>query len=147
VVGSTAHRAAARKVAAASITMLRGACTAAPLRGPVTVTSSGGRDKARSDLVAALSAAGVEVRTSGGAVLHLVGYGDTVGELRDDAAVTVAMDTPYLLGRARSKALLATYSSSAVSMAALAEVLAGRAKPVGRSPVAVAGLPATSCNV
>lgn len=146
LVGSAAHREAARKVAAASITMLRGVCTAPPVRGPVTVTSSGGRAKTRAALTAALRAAGVEVVASGGGVVHLVGYGDTAGDLRDDAVVTVAMDTPYLLGRTRSQVLLATYSSSSVSMAALAEVLAGRAKPTGRSPVAVAGLPDTSCT-
>jgi beta-N-acetylhexosaminidase len=147
VVGSAAHREAASKVAAASITMLRGSCVESPVRGPVTITSSDGRGKARAALAAALSAAGVRVVARGGAIVHLVGYGDTAGDLRHDATVTVAMDTPYVLRGARSKALLATYSSTSVSMSALAGVLAGRARPSGRSPVVVGGLPATTCAV
>ena len=56
------------------------------------------------------------------------------------------MDTPYVLEKATSKTLLATYSSSRASMTALAEVLAGKAHPTGRSPVPLTGLPATSCT-
>jgi beta-N-acetylhexosaminidase len=55
------------------------------------------------------------------------------------------MDTPYLLGEARSPTLIATYSSSALSLTALANVLAGKAKAPGRSPVAVNGLPRSAC--
>jgi beta-N-acetylhexosaminidase len=55
------------------------------------------------------------------------------------------MDAPYLLGSARSPTLIATYSSSALSLTALAAVLAGRAKAPGRAPVAVPGLPRTAC--
>jgi beta-N-acetylhexosaminidase len=143
---SDPHREAAGRVAAASITMLRGTCGPAPVTGPVTVTASGGRGTTRGLLTKALTSAGVKVVPSGGAVVHLVGYGDGAGDLRGDAAVTVAMDTPYLLGRASSKVLLATYSSSGVSMSALADVLAGRARPTGRSPVQVSGLPRSSCS-
>ncbi|MEE6262260.1 glycoside hydrolase family 3 protein [Plantactinospora sonchi] len=143
---SQEHQEAARQVAAAAVTVLRGDCTAAPVAGPVTVTSSGGRDRTRELLTEALTRAGVKVVPSGGTVVHLVGYGDGVGDLRGDATVTVGMDTPYLLGRARSKVLLATYSSTAASMTALAEVLAGRAKPTGRSPVPVSGLPRSTCT-
>ncbi|MEO3817226.1 glycoside hydrolase family 3 protein [Plantactinospora sp. B24E8] len=142
---SPEHQEAARQVAAAAVTVLRGSCTAAAVTGPVTVTSSGGRERTRNLLTEALTRAGVEVVPSGGAVVHLVGYGDGVGDLRGDAAVTVGMDTPYLLGQARSKVLLATYSSTAASMTALAEVLAGKAKPTGRSPVPVSGLPRSTC--
>lgn len=140
-----AHAAAARKLAAAAVTALRGSCAQAKVRGPVTVTSSGGRDRTRAALTEALRAAGVEVVAKGGTVVHLVGYGDAAADLSPDATVTVAMDTPYLLGAARSPVLLATYSSTPVAMAALADVLAGRAKPTGRSPVPVPGLPASSC--
>lgn len=145
VLNSADHNEVARRVAAASITLLRGACGGRLLGGPVTVTSSGGRGGTRKLLTKALRDVGFEVTGKGGAVVHLVGYGDTVRDLRDDAAVTVAVDTPRLLQRARSPVLLATYSSSSASMAALAEVLAGRARPTGRSPVAVPGLPATAC--
>nr|WP_208641251.1 glycoside hydrolase family 3 N-terminal domain-containing protein [Micromonospora arborensis] len=139
-----AHRAAADALAAAAVTVLRGTCGGA-VRGPVTVTSSSGRDGTRATLTAALTAAGVPVKASGGTIVHLVGYGDAAKDLRPDAAVTVAMDTPYVLADAKSPTLLATYSSSRASMTALAAVLAGKARPGGRSPVAVPGLPATAC--
>ncbi|MEV0153997.1 glycoside hydrolase family 3 protein [Micromonospora sp. NPDC050686] len=139
-----AHRQAAAALAAAAVTQLRGAC-GAPVRGPVTVTSSGGRDRTRAALAEALTAAGVEVVPAGGTVVHLVGYGDGAGDLRADAAVTVAMDTPYVLAGTKSPTLYATYSSTRASMTALAAVLAGKARPAGRSPVPVSGLPASTC--
>ncbi|SCG40070.1 beta-N-acetylhexosaminidase [Micromonospora echinaurantiaca] len=138
------HREAAQRLAAAAVTVLRGTCGGG-VRGPVTVTSSGGRDHTRAALTEALTSAGVKVVPNGGTVVHLVGYGDGAGDLRADAAVTVAMDTPYVLGSAKSPTLLATYSSSRASMTALAGVLAGKAQPSGRSPVKVPGLPATTC--
>ncbi len=143
--GAPAHRKAAEALAAASVTVLRGPC-GTPVRGPVTVTASAGRDRTRATLTEALTAAGVPVVPRGGAVVHLVGYGDGADDLRADAAVTVAMDTPYVLAKATSPALLATYSSSRASMTALAKVLAGKAPPAGRSPVPVSGLPATTCS-
>ncbi|HEX5542915.1 MAG TPA: glycoside hydrolase family 3 protein [Micromonospora sp.] len=146
VLGDAAHQEAAHRIAAASVTVLRGPCDAPLVQGPVTVTSSGGRDGTRALLTAALRESGVEVIDSGGTIVHLVGYGDGPDDLRKDAAVTVAMDLPYLLGKARSTVLLATYSSSAVSMAALADVLAGGSAPTGRSPVAVSGLPRSACT-
>jgi beta-N-acetylhexosaminidase len=143
---SAAHRKAVADLAAATVTMLRGRCDAAPVTGPVTVTSSAGRERARAALTKALTAAGVSVVPSGGRIVHLVGYGDGDGDLRADATVTVAMDTPYVLAGAESPTLLATYSSSPASMTALAAVLAGKARPVGHSPVPVTGLPATACG-
>jgi beta-N-acetylhexosaminidase len=143
--GGPAHRKAAEDLAAAAVTVLRGACGGG-VRGPVTVTSSGGRDHTRAALTEALTAAGVKVVPNGGTVVHLVGYGDGAGDLRADAAVTVAMDTPYVLAKAKSPTLLATYSSSRASMTALAGVLAGKVRPGGRSPVPVTGLPATTCD-
>ncbi|SIR99010.1 glycoside hydrolase family 3 protein [Micromonospora avicenniae] len=140
------HRKAADALAAAAVTVLRGSCDTAAIPGPVTVTSSGGRDKTRALLTDALTAAGVRVVPSGGTVVHLVGYGDGTSDLRDDAAVTVAMDTPYVLAKAKSPTLLATYSSSRAAMNGLAAVLAGKARPGGRSPVKVTGLPATTCD-
>ncbi|MFB9236056.1 glycoside hydrolase family 3 protein [Plantactinospora siamensis] len=141
---SGAHQDAARRLATAAVTELRGGCGA--LAGPVTVTASTGRDSTRKLLVTALRADGVKVVDSGGAVVHLVGYGDGAKDLRAGAAVTVAMDTPYVLAGADSKRLMATYSSSPAAMTGLADVLAGKARPAGRSPVPVPGLPATSCR-
>lgn len=139
------HQAAVRPAAAASITLLRGSCKGKLITGPVTVTAASDRNTAKSNLVKALQAAGVTVVDSGGAVVHLVGYNDKPADLRPGSAVTVAMDTPYLLAQSDSKVLLATYSSSPVSMAALADVLAGKTKAAGKSPVDVPGLPRTTC--
>jgi beta-N-acetylhexosaminidase len=77
--------------------------------------------------------------------VHLVGHGDDEDDLRTGAAVTVAMDTPYVLAESASPVLLATYSSTQPAMAALANVLAGKATARGRSPVDVRGLPRTAC--
>jgi beta-N-acetylhexosaminidase len=146
-VGGAAHDAAAKAASAAAITLLRGSCQGALVSGTVTVTAAGGGwSRQREALVTALKAHGIEVVASGGTIVHLVGYADGSAGLRGDAAVTVAMDTPYVLGRARSPVLIATYSSTAGSMDALAAVLAGHARPTGRSPVPVSGLPRTACG-
>jgi beta-N-acetylhexosaminidase len=144
-VGSAAHQQAVGALDAASITVLRGRCKAALVTGPVTVTASQGREVARVNLVRALQAAGVKVQAAGGSVIHLVGFGDKAADLDQSAAITVMMDTPYLLAASRSPTLIATYSSSKLSLAALAAVLAGKATAPGRSPVAVTGLPRTAC--
>lgn len=140
------HQAAVAPLAAAAVTLLRGPCRGPLVTGPVTVSAAGGREVARSRLVDALTAAGVEVVEEGGTVVHLVGYGDDRSDLRKDAEVTVAMDTPYLLEKARSPVLVATYSASRLSLAALADVLTGRAAAPGRSPVPLDGLPASACE-
>jgi beta-N-acetylhexosaminidase len=143
---SPEHRAAVSALNTAAVTVLRGECTSHLLRGPVTVTASAGREQARVALVTALQAAGAKVQAAGGSIVHLVGYGDKPIDLSPAVAVTVMMDTPYLLASARSPILIATYSSSRLSMAALADVLVGKAKPTGISPVPVAGLPRTTCK-
>jgi beta-N-acetylhexosaminidase len=139
------HQKAVLAADAASITVLRGKCSGPLITGPVTVTASNGRDVARSGLVRALQASGMTVQAAGGTVIHLVGYGDQTVDLDPDAAVTVMMDVPYLLSSAASPTLIATYSSSPLSLTALAKVLAGKAKAGGRSPVAVTGLPRSAC--
>jgi beta-N-acetylhexosaminidase len=131
--------------AAAAITVLRGACTGPLVSGPVTVTASGGREAARTALSTALQASGMRVQPTGGKVVHLIGYGDKRPDLNKDAQVTVMMDTPALLAAASSPTLIATYSSSPLSMSALAKVIAGKATAPGRSPVTVPGLPASAC--
>ncbi|GAA0537291.1 glycoside hydrolase family 3 protein [Paractinoplanes ferrugineus] len=144
-VGSAAHAQAVAALDAASITVLRGPCAGPLVSGPVTVTAATGREVARVTMVKALQEAGVSVQAAGGKVVHLVGYGDKAVDLDPAAAVTVMMDTPYLLGSAKSPVLVATYSSSRLSLTALASVLSGRNKAPGRSPVAVPGLPRTAC--
>ncbi|MEU8817892.1 glycoside hydrolase family 3 N-terminal domain-containing protein [Actinoplanes sp. NPDC048796] len=144
-VGSPAHAAAVAPLAAAAVTVLRGSCAGPLLTGPVSVSADGVRETAKQTLVKELQAAGVKVQPSGGSVIRLVGYGDKPADLDATAAVTIAMDTPHLLASSTSKTLIATYSSSRLSLAAAARVIAGRAKPTGRSPVSVTGLPATAC--
>lgn len=139
------HERVVYQAAAASVTVLRGACTGPLLSGPVTVTASNGREVARVALVKALQGAGMTVQAAGGKVIHLVGYGDRRTDLSLDAQVTVIMDTPYLLSAATSPTLIATYSSSPLSMSALATVIAGKAGAPGKSPVAIAGLPRSAC--
>jgi beta-N-acetylhexosaminidase len=142
---SAAHQQAVAALDAASITLLKGSCTGPLVTGPVTVTAAEGREVARVNLVRALQAAGIDVQAAGGKIIHLVGYGDKPSDLDPAAAVTVMMDTPYLLASAKSPTLIATYSSSKLSLTALATVIAGQAKAAGKSPVAVTGLPRSAC--
>jgi beta-N-acetylhexosaminidase len=128
------------------VTVLKGRCSGPLVTGPVTVTASGGRETARTGLVEALQQAGVPVQAAGGTVVHLIGYGDHTTDLSPDAAVTVSMDTPALLAAAKSPTLVATYSSSRLSLDALAAVLAGKAKAPGRSPVQAGKLPRSACR-
>jgi beta-N-acetylhexosaminidase len=144
-VNSAEHRAAAAKVSAAAVTVLRGGCQGRLVSGPVTVTTSAGRDQQRAWLTDALRRQGVTVSASGGTEVRLVGYGDEKADLSDGAAVTVAMDLPFVLQYAKSPVLLATYSSTQESMTALAAVLSGGAPAPGRSPVQVAGLSRSTC--
>jgi beta-N-acetylhexosaminidase len=146
IVDSPAHREAAGAVAAAGITVLRGPCGGPLVNGPVRVTAAGGRGQQAQWLAEALSRRGVSVVTSGGQQVHLVGYGDGAGDLVPGAAVTVSMDTPYVLASSTSPVRVSTYSSTQVAMEALAGVIAGEARATGRSPVAVIGLPATACS-
>ncbi|GIF75166.1 glycoside hydrolase family 3 protein [Asanoa siamensis] len=144
VLAADAHKDVASGLAAAAVTQFRGQC-GAPVKGPVTVTTSPGRDTSKANLERALKAEGVQVVPSGGREVHLVGYGDGAGDLSRTADTTVGMDTPYVLSGAKSPNVLATYSSSADSLKALAKVLAGKQKPTGKSPVEVSGLPRSVC--
>ena len=67
-------------------------------------------------LADALRRDGVAVTSGGGTVVHLVGYGDDANDLSAGAAVTVAMDLPFVLALSRSPALVATYSSTQAAM-------------------------------
>lgn len=143
-VNSQDHQDVAAKAAVAGITVLRGSCGGALVRGTVRIT---GATKSKRDwLAGALRQRGAAVSDSGATVVHLVGFGDTTADLSADADVTVALDTPYLLGSARSPVLLATFGATRQSMTALADVLTGKAKPTGRCPVPVSGLPPTTCG-
>jgi beta-N-acetylhexosaminidase len=144
-VNTPAHQQAVSALDAASITVLRGKCDGPLVHGPVTVSTQAVRATARDNLTKALQDQGIKTG-AGGSVIRLVGYGDKPGDLDAKADVTVMMDTPYLLASAKSGTLLASYSSSKLSLKALAAVLAGKAKATGKSPVAVSGLPRTACD-
>jgi beta-N-acetylhexosaminidase len=146
LVDSPEHRAAAAAVASAAVTVLRGPCTGPLVAGPIRITTSSGRDQQSQWLTEALTRAGVNLVSTGGSQVHLVGYGDDTDDLVPGAAATVAMDTPYVLGWADSPVRVATYSSTQVAMEALAGVIAGTVTATGKSPVAVTGLPATACS-
>jgi len=145
-VGKPDRQAAAARLAAAAVTVLRGPCQGPLVKAPVTVTAASGRDQQRSWLVEALKAAGVETADSGGGRIHLVGYGDSSADLAPGAAATVAMDLPTVLAKATSPVRVATYSSTRAAMTALAAVIAGKAPAPGRSPIDVAGLPRSACR-
>lgn len=142
-VHSKAHRSIAAKVAAGAVTVLRGSCSGALVTGPVSIT--GGVADQRAWLADALRADGITVSDSAPAQIALTGYGDTTADLSPGADVTVGMDEPYRLSAARSPTVLAAFGATKVSMRAVADVLAGKAKAPGRSPVPVDGLPATAC--
>ncbi|MEU4694845.1 glycoside hydrolase family 3 N-terminal domain-containing protein [Actinoplanes sp. NPDC023714] len=145
VIGSAAHARSVGALDAASITVLRGKCSGPLINGGVTVTAPASRELARVNLVRALQDAGVKVQADNGAKIRLVGYGDSQVDLDDSAAITVMMDAPSLLGLSRSPTLIATYSSSKLSLTALAAVIAGKAKAPGRSPIEVPGLKRSAC--
>ncbi|GAA1328260.1 glycoside hydrolase family 3 protein [Actinocatenispora thailandica] len=142
-VHSSGHEKVARQVAAAAMTVLRGRCSGPLVSGTVRVT--GGTEQKRAWLSAALRADGVSVGDSGGTQVALTGYGDTTADLSPGAAVTVAMDEPYLAAKVHSPTVLASFGATQESMVAVADVLAGRARATGRSPVAVPGLPRSAC--
>jgi beta-N-acetylhexosaminidase len=144
VVDGEPGKVAARAAAAAAITVLRGSCSGPLVTGPVRVTAAGA-DTARGVLEEALRQSGAQIVTQGGAEVRLLGYGRGSADLSSTAAVTVALDTPYVLSGAKGT-LLATYSGSRASMSALADVLLGKAKAPGKAPVPVQGLPATACK-
>jgi beta-N-acetylhexosaminidase len=145
-VDTAANAQAARQAAAAAITVLKGSCAGPLVTGDVRVTAATGREQQAQWLADALRAQGVNVVAEGGQVVHLVGYGDGADDLAPDAAVTVAMDTPFLLESSVAPVRMATYSSTQVAMDSLAAVLTGKAAPTGKSPVPLPTLPPSACT-
>ncbi len=143
-VHSGAHQKVAASAASGAVTLLRGSCSGPLVSGPVQLT--GGTEQKRAWLAAALRADGVSVSDSAPTRIALTGYGDTTADLSPDAAVTIGMDEPYLLSQVRSRTVLASFGATQASMTAVANVLAGRARAPGRSPVPVSGLPASACS-
>jgi len=130
-------RGASRALSAAAVTVVAGPCrgrlvgrAVQPVGDPVAV----------SRFAAAARAAGLPVRERGTRVAF-AGYRDL--GVRGD--VVVAVDTPYVLGRSRAAVKVATFGDTPGAMAALVEVLTGRARAPGRLPAQVAGVRRTGC--
>ncbi|WP_242889449.1 glycoside hydrolase family 3 protein [Actinomadura litoris] len=144
-IGTSAHRAAARTVAEHAVTLVRNEGKLLPLKGRTVGVS--GPDGAA--LSAALRRQGVRTAAPGSAdvtVLTTLNAGAAtaarVRSLGPKPVVVAALGRPYDLDAARgAAAALATYSSQAVAIEALAKVLAGSVKPVGRLPVPAGGKP------
>lgn len=145
LIGTPAHRAVARRVAERAVTLVRNERDLLPLKGrkvAVTGPESG-------TLSTALRRQGVATTSPGAAdviVLTTKNAGRAtaarVRALGSKPVVVAALGRPYDLDAAGgAAAALATYSSSAVSVGALAKVLSGAVKPTGKLPVPAAGEP------
>ena len=142
-VGTAAHRATARQVAEHAVTLVRNKGGLLPLKGrKVAVTGPGA-----TRLQAALRRLGVATVPRASAdvtVLTTENAGAAtatrVRALGPKPVVVAALGRPYDLDAAGgAAAALATYSSGAVSVDALARVLSGAVKPTGRLPVPAGG--------
>ncbi|MCD0451234.1 beta-hexosaminidase [Actinocorallia sp. API 0066] len=134
------HRATALDVATRAVTVVRNK-EALPLKGGVYVAGSDAQA-----VTAALRAEGVKI-AGPEAATHVVtsrtgsDVAGTVAALSGRKKVVLALlGSPYGLRHAGSaQAAAVTYSTSAVSVKGLAKILAGKAVPQGRLPVAVPG--------
>ncbi|MDE3721003.1 glycoside hydrolase family 3 N-terminal domain-containing protein [Nocardiopsis sp. N85] len=134
-----AHADAARRVADASVTLLRNTDDLLPLP-PGTRVRVEGTNADR--LGPALTDAGLDVVT-GDADAVIVGT-DTAPVHRSSApTIAVSQGGPYVLGSSDTDAFVAVYSSVDVSLAAAARVIAGRIEPTGTLPV---GIPETDAT-
>ncbi|NKZ06277.1 glycoside hydrolase family 3 protein [Actinomadura latina] len=144
-IGTSAHKATARQVAEHSVTLVRNKGGLLPLKGKKVAVSGPGGDR----LLAALRRQGVTTVSRGAAdvtVLTTENAGSATASriraLGPKPVVVAALGRPYDLDAAGgAAAALATYSSSAVSVDALAKVLSGAVKPAGRLPVPAGGKP------
>ncbi len=80
-------------------------------------------------------------RLSGATSVALAGYGD--GPVSGEVAV--ATDTPYVLAGSDAPVKVATYGATPAAMAALVDVLTGKAEATGTLPVRVAGVDRRGC--
>ncbi|TDC93281.1 glycoside hydrolase family 3 protein [Actinomadura sp. 7K507] len=142
---TAANKATAQRVAEHAVTLVRNKSGLLPLKGKkvaVTGPESG-------TLGAALRKHGITVTSTGAAdvtVLTTENAGQAtasrISALGAKPVVVAALGRPYDLDAAAgAEAALATYSSSTVSVNALAKVLSGAAKPTGELPVPAAGKP------
>ncbi|MFA1539776.1 glycoside hydrolase family 3 protein [Actinomadura monticuli] len=142
-IGTAEHRAAARRVAEHAVTLVRNKGGVLPLKGRKVAVSGPGAAR----LQAALRRRGVATTAAGSAdviVLTTENAGRAtaarVRALGPKPVVVAALGRPYDLDAAGgAAAALATYSAGAVSVDALAGVLSGAVRPVGRLPVPAGG--------
>ena len=160
-------RAASRALSAAAITSVSGPCAGPLVSGPVVPIGS---SLAVANFRAAAASAGLSLGTITyekppkppkrkkkklrawrkleptpvfhGTPLGFTGYrgGAT------SAPIVVATDVPYVLGQVSAGVRIATYGETPGAMAALVDVLMGRAPAPGRLPVAVGGVPRRGCG-
>lgn len=83
-----------------------------------------------------------EQRLAAATTIGFSGYRD--GPVPSDIAVST--DAPWVLGRADARVRIAAYGDTPGAMAALVEVLLGRAPAPGRLPVRVAGVERDGCR-
>ncbi|WP_396448858.1 glycoside hydrolase family 3 protein [Actinomadura sp.] len=144
-IGTPAHKAAARRVAEHSITLVRNKGGLLPLKGKKVAVTGPGGDRLR----AALRRRGVATVSPGSAdvtVLTTRNAGSAtaarIRALGPKPVVVAALGRPYDLDAAGgAAAALAAYSAGAVSIDALAKVLSGAAAPSGKLPVPAGGKP------
>ena len=80
-------------------------------------------------------------RLAGATTVAFAGYGD--GPVSGEVAV--ATDTPYVLGGSDAPVRIATYGTTPGAMAALVDVLTGKATATGQLPVRVPGAEQRGC--
>lgn len=122
---------------AAALTSLSGPCSGRLVDDSVKVT---GDPAAVATFRTVAREAGLRFGERGTTV-RLLGHGD--GAARGD--VVVALADPYVLGASRAPVRLATYGSTPGAIAALVDVLLGKAPAPGRLPVPVVGVPRPGC--
>ncbi|MFI0353816.1 glycoside hydrolase family 3 protein [Actinomadura sp. 9N407] len=148
VVGAESHKSTASRVAEHAVTLVRNDDRVLPLGKDKTVHVTGPRSES---LAKALRRAGIPIAGSPASADVTVlttenaGASATAARIRalgGKPVVVAALGRPYDLDKSgRAKAALATYSGGAVSIAALARVLAGSVDPIGRLPVKAGGQP------
>lgn len=129
----TSTRAQAR-ASVAALTQVSGRCRGRLVGKSVEVVGPGARSFAR-------IARSLGLRTGAGALVVLA---DGTRPL-PPAAVVVATDRPYLLGRAKAKVRLASYGSSPIAFRAVVLRLLGKTTAPGRLPVRVKGVVRPGC--
>jgi beta-N-acetylhexosaminidase len=131
-------RAESRRLSAAGVTVVAGACSGR-LVGP-SVRARGSDSAARAFRVAARGA-GLRLGGPGATTVAFTGYADPART----ADVVVATDTPYVLADSDAPVKIALYGDTPGAMHALVRVLLGKAPAPGKLPVRVPGVERRGC--